>query len=154
MAEPADQRKGFSDVDRMPDPAVLVAGMDATARWPAVRTLRSWERERLAPKPGDAVLDVGCGPGDVIIELAQAVAPGGRAVGVDFSDQMLAAAGDRAASAGADVSFTQGDATKLDADDDTFAAMPGESIRVGGRLLNLLRDAGLQELEVTAATHI
>lgn len=205
-------KKGFSDVDRMPDPAMLVAGMDATAQWPAVRTLRAWERERLAPSAGDAVLDVGCGPGDVIIEIGRAVAPGGRAVGVDFSEQMLAAASERAAAAGAQVSFTRGDAANLDAPDDTFdavrsertlqwvpspadavaemlrvtkpggrisiidsdwrsfivepsgpeadrfltalAAMRGDSIKVGGRLLNLLRDGGVQDLEVAAATHM
>ena len=92
MPEPATPMKGFSDVDAMPDPALLVAGMDATAQWPAVRTLRQWERDRLAVSPGDAVLDVGCGAGDVIIELAAIVGGDGRAVGVDYSEQMLAAA--------------------------------------------------------------
>ena len=92
MADSISMRKGFTEVDRQDDPGLLVAGMEATAQWPAVKRLRSWERDRLKLESGDAVLDVGCGPGDVIAELAAFVEPDGRAVGLDASEQMLAAA--------------------------------------------------------------
>lgn len=46
----------------------------------------------LAPRPGERVLDVGCGPGHLARELAQEVEPGGRVHGVDLSEQMLALA--------------------------------------------------------------
>lgn len=42
----------------------------------------------LRPGPGDTVLDVGCGPGRVLIELAEQVGSGGRVVGIDISAGM------------------------------------------------------------------
>lgn len=126
MADATHTKGGFSDVDTMPDPPLLVAGMDATAQWPAVRALRAWEREHLAVRAGDAALDVGCGAGDVIIDIAAAVRPAGHAVGIDFSAQMLAAASERAAAAGVEVSFSRGDATRLQEDDHSFHVVRSE----------------------------
>ncbi|HEX6130803.1 MAG TPA: methyltransferase domain-containing protein, partial [Actinomycetota bacterium] len=44
------------------------------------------------PAPGERVLDVGCGPGFLAAELADAVGPAGRVVGIDTSEPMLALA--------------------------------------------------------------
>ena len=49
----------------------------------------------LDPRPGEAVLDVGSGPGILLGELAERVHPGGRATGIDLSESMLALAGKR-----------------------------------------------------------
>jgi demethylmenaquinone methyltransferase/2-methoxy-6-polyprenyl-1,4-benzoquinol methylase len=49
--------------------------------------------------PGSRVLDVATGTGDLAIELARRVAPGGEVVGSDFSEGMLARARDKAAKA-------------------------------------------------------
>lgn len=43
-------------------------------------------------RPGDLVVDVACGPGNFTRPFAEAVGPGGLAVGVDFSEAMLARA--------------------------------------------------------------
>ncbi len=43
----------------------------------------------LAPKPGERILDVGCGTGQLTAEIAQA---GAEVVGIDLSPQMIAAA--------------------------------------------------------------
>lgn len=48
--------------------------------------------DRLGIAPGMRCLDVGCGGGDVTVELARRVGPGGRAVGVDIDDTVLAVA--------------------------------------------------------------
>jgi len=45
--------------------------------------------ERLDLRDGHACLDVGCGGGDVTLELARRVAPGGRAVGADIDAAKL-----------------------------------------------------------------
>lgn len=45
-----------------------------------------------APKPGEKVLDVGCGPGTVAILMAKKVAPNGEVVGIDASLDMIEAA--------------------------------------------------------------
>lgn len=48
--------------------------------------------ERAAPRPGEFVLDIGCGWGGIALALARLVAPGGRVLGVDVSQLMLARA--------------------------------------------------------------
>jgi SAM-dependent methyltransferase len=45
--------------------------------------------DRLGLGPGLTCLDVGCGGGDVTLELARRVAPGGRVVGVDLDEEKV-----------------------------------------------------------------
>jgi SAM-dependent methyltransferase len=49
-----------------------------------------------APKPGDRVIDVGCGCGATTIDFAARVRPGGEVLGLDISEPMLARARERA----------------------------------------------------------
>ena len=53
-----------------------------------------------APKPGESVLDLGCGTGTTILRLADAVGPSGHVLGVDISEQQLGLARQRVAAAG------------------------------------------------------
>ena len=70
---------------------------------------RAADRAELAP--GDSALDVCCGTGDLALELAGRVAPGGHVVGCDFSEPMLDLAREKAAARGADgVRFEWADA--------------------------------------------
>ena len=43
-----------------------------------------------APRPGERVLDIGCGCGATTLEFARAVGPAGRVVALDISGPMLA----------------------------------------------------------------
>jgi len=45
--------------------------------------------DRAGPKPGERVLDIGCGAGATTVAFAKAVAPGGFALGIDVSGPML-----------------------------------------------------------------
>jgi demethylmenaquinone methyltransferase / 2-methoxy-6-polyprenyl-1,4-benzoquinol methylase len=69
--------------------------------------------------PGDRALDVATGTGDLALELATRVAPGGEVVGMDFSERMLELA---RAKAGALVRFESGNALALDYADGEFDA--------------------------------
>jgi SAM-dependent methyltransferase len=65
--------------------------------------------DALGVRPGQRVLDIGCGCGDTSLSLAARVAPGGAVVGVDLSLPMLDVARGRAADLG-HVTFLQADA--------------------------------------------
>jgi SAM-dependent methyltransferase len=68
-------------------------------------------QQAAAPKPGERVLDVGCGTGATAIPFAAAVAPNGNVTGVDISEPMLAQARQNIATAGAgNVSLVLADA--------------------------------------------
>ncbi len=45
-----------------------------------------------APKPGEHVLDIGCGTGATTAEIARAVGPQGRVLGVDISEGLVGVA--------------------------------------------------------------
>lgn len=71
-------------------------------------------------RPGQDLLDVGCGPGTITVDLARLVAPG-RVVGVDRVEEPLAAArADAAAHGVANVTYATGDAYRLDHPDESF----------------------------------
>jgi SAM-dependent methyltransferase len=56
---------------------------------------RELVRAALGARPGDRVLDVGCGPGFYVTELLEAVGREGSVVGLDASADMLAVAARR-----------------------------------------------------------
>jgi demethylmenaquinone methyltransferase / 2-methoxy-6-polyprenyl-1,4-benzoquinol methylase len=102
---------------------------------------RAAERARLGA--GDAALDVCCGTGDLALELARRVRPGGRVVGCDFSEPMLDLAREKADRLGADgVRFEWADALRLPYDDGRFEAV---TVGFGARNLADL-DRGLSEM--------
>jgi SAM-dependent methyltransferase len=53
--------------------------------------------ERLGVGAGERVLDVGCGCGQTLLQLAELAGPSGHVLGVDISPPMLARAGERVA---------------------------------------------------------
>jgi len=83
---------GFSAVDATLDPTELVAYLDEADRAPLIVDLRARIADALKLRPGEAVVDVGCGTGTALFELADRVADDGRAVGVDASAEMVAVA--------------------------------------------------------------
>lgn len=44
----------------------------------------------LGARPGETVLDIGCGGGTTVLDLARAIAPDGSVVGIDLSEAVLA----------------------------------------------------------------
>jgi demethylmenaquinone methyltransferase / 2-methoxy-6-polyprenyl-1,4-benzoquinol methylase len=112
--------------------------------------------------PGNRVLDVATGTGDLAIELVRRVSPGGEVVGSDFSEGMLARARVKGAKALRDIPyeapagvrngssrpepaglrFEWGDALELPYADDTFDAA---TVGFGARNFSDLRQ-GLREM--------
>ena len=112
----------FTTVDALEDPGLFIGMMDRVQTAPDVRAARADLLARLDLHPGGAVLDLGCGTGDHTREVAALVAPGGRAVGVDFSTSMIGEATVRQASSDVPAAFEQGDAQKLRFETGTFDA--------------------------------
>ncbi len=98
-------------------------------RWRA----RAVDQARIGP--GARVLDIATGTGDLAIELARRVAPGGAVIGSDFSEGMLARARAKAGAADvaalqAELRFEWGDGLQLPYADGEFdAATNGFGLR-------------------------
>ncbi len=95
--------------------------------------------------PGDRVVDVACGTGDLSLELARRVGAGGEVIGCDFSEQMLELARDkvgREAALAAGVRFEWANALELPYADGEFAAA---TVGFGARNFSDL-ERGLSEM--------
>lgn len=67
--------------------------------------------ESAAPQPGERVIDVGCGSGTTVLELARRVGPAGHVLGIDVAQASVARAAARIAEAGlAQAEVVQADA--------------------------------------------
>jgi len=121
-----DRIAGFYDVMN----SVMTAGLHH--RW----------RERAADlarlRPGDRALDVATGTGDLAVELARRVAPGGEVIGSDFSQGML----ERARTKAPELTWEWGNALELPYPDDSFDAA---TVGFGARNFSDL-DRGLREM--------
>ncbi|MBI1797286.1 MAG: methyltransferase domain-containing protein [Candidatus Eisenbacteria bacterium] len=89
-----------------------------------------WERygratiERLAPRRGDRILDVCCGSGASAIPAAETVGDGGRVIGVDLAEHLLALARRKAEARGLrHVEFRAGDMLDLRLPESPFDAV-------------------------------
>jgi SAM-dependent methyltransferase len=93
----------------------------AAGDWPTVAKFIWDAGERVVGHasvgPGDDVLDIGCGTGNAAIRAA---ARGARAVGLDLTPALFAAARAEAAAAGVEVEWVEGDAEALPFPDASF----------------------------------
>ena len=152
-----DNRRMFDRIARRYDllNKVVSLGMD-----------RGWRRKAVAemdPRAGERFLDVGCGTGDMGIEILRRQG-GAKVVGIDLAEGMLDIARGKVAAAGlgGDVSFRIGDAERQAFDEGSFDGVVsafcirnvahralaleemGRVIRPGGRavILELTRPRG------------
>ncbi len=71
--------------------------------------------------PGGRLLDVGCGPGTITLDLAERLGPDGRVTALETDEAALSLAREEAARRGVDgVGFVTGDVEALDLPDDAF----------------------------------
>ena len=125
-----DRIAGFYDVMN----SVMTAGLHHTWRRRAV--------DLAQVRPGDRVLDVATGTGDLALALAARVAPGGSVVASDFSEEMLTRARAKSAVAAAPVRFEWANAMALPYADGEFATA---TVGFGARNFSDL-DRGLAEM--------
>jgi demethylmenaquinone methyltransferase/2-methoxy-6-polyprenyl-1,4-benzoquinol methylase len=121
-----DRIAGFYDLMN----SVMTAGLHH--RW------RARAADLAALRSGDSALDVACGTGDLAIELARRVGPGGTVVGSDFAQEML----ERARAKAPAIAWEWGNALDL-----PYAAGRFDAATVGFGARNLSDlDRGLAEM--------
>lgn len=114
------------------------AQLDRMYSSPQVVAQRRRFRELVAARPGQTGLDIGCGLAHLTLELAGDVAPGGRIIGVDNSEHMVAEAKARVAAAGL------ADAVSIRSADAMALGLPQASVdfAVAAQVYSYVPDAG------------
>ena len=121
----ADRRAGpvgFNAVDTSADPRGLIRFLDAANTTAGLTAAKHALLEQLALGRSRAALDVGCGPGIDLPEMARLMPDGAQVSGIDISETMIDEARFRAASLGLRVSLRTGDAADLPYPDQAFDA--------------------------------
>jgi len=83
-----------------------------------IREMQRQFRVWFDPRPGEKILDVGCGTGVNDIALSRLVGPFGKIVGIDSSEAMLAIA--RAKAAAANIEYQLKSVEEMDFPEDSF----------------------------------
>ena len=133
----------FTDVDRTNDPQFFTRFLDEGNKLPAIVASKPIILEGLRLRGGERVLDVGCGMGADVFEIAPLVGSNGQVTGVDASAAMIKEARRRAEGRGLPVSFEVGDSQTLGFEASTFDAVRTE------RMLMHVPEAELALSEMT-----
>jgi ubiquinone/menaquinone biosynthesis C-methylase UbiE len=120
--------------------------MDEAEKPPGIQQSKRLMQEQIALAPGEAVLDVGCGPGTDLFRMVELVGPAGRLVGLDASEVMVAEARRRAEQLGLPITFEVGEVHALPFPDATF------DVCRAARLLEHLPNAGPALTEMVRVT--
>src|SRR5487761_512071 len=127
-----------------------IAFLDQVDELGHVTAIKTHMRELLGLRPGQRVLDVGCGMGHELTRLAAEVTPGGTVIGVDLSSDMVAGTRRRAAHLGSRATAIVGDAQHLALPDAWADAVHAERVcmyvrdaeRAIGELVRVTRPRG------------
>jgi ubiquinone/menaquinone biosynthesis C-methylase UbiE len=140
----------------------MASGWEERNEWMSGFTglVNEWIVERTAPRPGQTVIDIAAGPGDLGFRVAELVGSEGRVLSTDFAPEMVEAARRIGTSRKLDnVEFRVLDAERMDLDDDSADAVvcrwgymlmadPSAALRETRRVL---RDGGPLVFAVWAA---
>lgn len=112
----------------------------AAYRTPDMSRQRDATLQRLNLKPGECVVDVGCGPGFLCETMAAAVSPTGRVVGIDISKDLIDFASRHRSSDRID--YRVGNATALPAQTAQF------DVAVSTQVIEYIADADIALREI------
>lgn len=162
--QPLSVSANFHRIDETAEPNAFFRFLDARRDEPWFAAELRSILDLLDPRPGNTVLDLGCGLGDQSRAIASIVGENGSIVGIDASAAMVAEA--RRRSEGLTVRFETGDARRLEFEDGSFdrcltnallvhlddpAATIAELVRLtrpGGRIVANDPDTGSQIVDL------
>lgn len=105
---------GFDRLTRFYDPVVALTTRE--------RTFKARLLSQMALRPGDRLLDLGCGTGTLAMEAKKRF-PEATVTGVDADPEMLVRAREKASRTGMEIAFDRALAQRLPYPDDTFDAV-------------------------------
>jgi ubiquinone/menaquinone biosynthesis C-methylase UbiE len=108
------------------------------------RRLRAWTIDSARIQPGETVLDVGCGTGDLTLAAKRAAGAGARVYGIDASPEMIGVAQKKTALANLQIEYRLEPIEHLSFTDNSFDVVLS-SLMVH-HLPDDLKRAGLQEI--------
>jgi SAM-dependent methyltransferase len=135
----------FGKIDQTGDPGHFVRFLDAACAEESFRIYKRQLMEWMAIEPGDRLLDVGCGTGDDVREMALAASARCEVIGVDNSVAMIEEAKRRGIPA--NVEFHVADAAALPFAGGSFAASRAD------RSLMHVADVRKSLVELVRVTH-
>lgn len=118
---------GFQNVDKS-DTDFLIQFLDDANRFPSIVDSFHTQLNLLFLKPGDNVLDIGCGIGDRAAQMAEFVGSDGKVVGTDLSSVMVEASKSRHGSSGMPVEFHVANACEQPFPDASFDCIRMERV--------------------------
>ncbi|HEY7456713.1 MAG TPA: class I SAM-dependent methyltransferase [Solirubrobacterales bacterium] len=104
----------------------MASGWEARNEWMTAITgvVNEWIVAQVDPRPGQTVLDLAAGPGDLGFRVAERVGDGGHVLSTDFSPEMVAAARRIGDGRGlTNVEYRVLDAERMDLDDESADAI-------------------------------
>ena len=110
MEKPDEAITGFDRVDQAANPTFFTQFMDKSHTLQSASIYRQRLFDLLEVRPGANLLDVGCGAGNDVQDLAKLVGPAGHVVGIDSSATMIEQARARTADRSLPVEYLQEDA--------------------------------------------
>jgi ubiquinone/menaquinone biosynthesis C-methylase UbiE len=120
MEKPDETITSFDRVDQTANPAFFTQFMDKSHTLQSASIYKQRMFDLLDVRPGATLLDVGCGAGNDVQDLAKLVGPRGRVVGIDSSATMIQQARARTADSHLPVEYLQGDGYQLPFEENTF----------------------------------
>jgi len=111
---------GFIDVDNSEDYSKYANCLNLLNTLEFFKKYKNESHQLLELHNGLNVLDVGCGVGDDLIDMAEVVGPSGVVTGLDSSEILLKIAGEKIKNSNGNIKLVKGNALSLELDDQTF----------------------------------